>query len=130
MLVRISTLEPWRREAVPAMSTVAHRQDGIEIKVPPYEHEVHLPPDVEDKWSDEELAACDLARPVPFVVPEGKQRVGARQFAKVKGVVHEVYGLEDVPPVSPPPTKAERIQRLLDDYGLTLADLKEAVAKK
>lgn len=133
MLVRKSSLRLWRGEPVPQTTTAAHvhRLDGTteEITVAPYRHEVSLPPEVETKWTDEELSAHDLSRFEPFVVPEGKLRKNGRQEFVVGdgGRIFEKYEIEDAPLPPRDLTVPERIQRLMDDYGLTKDDLKEAV---
>lgn len=71
-------------------------------------------------WGEEELAAYGLARPAPFSVPEGKQRVGEPSFVEIDGAVAEVYAVEDLPPPPPPPTPAEK----LASAGLTVEDLR------
>lgn len=76
MLVYISTLATWAGEPI----------NG-------YRH----PENIETLWSDEDLAAIGLARPTPFVLPEGKQTVGPMRVENVDGVPAFVYDLEDIP---------------------------------
>lgn len=75
-------------------------------------------------WSADELAAYGLALALPFTVPEGKQRVGAPAYIEAKGVVSEVYEVEDIPPPPPPPTPTEK----LASAGLTVEELKALLA--
>lgn len=78
----------------------------------------------EGVWTAEELAAYGLAQAAPFSIPEGKQRVGAPAYIEAKGVVSEVYEVEDIPPPPPPPTPTEK----LASAGLTVEELKALLA--
>lgn len=133
MLVRISTLEPWRGEPVPHETTeaIVVYQDGrsFPTTVDPYEVFNSLPKEVEEKWTDEELESHDLCRPVPFTLPEGKLITGPASYVKVKGVVHEIFPVEDAPAPAPEKSKAERLDEWLGERGLTKADLKELLAQ-
>lgn len=132
MLVRISTLEPWRGEPVPRTTTEAElvRHDGTRtpVAVEPYQFEVNVPAEIEEKWTVEELAAHDLCKPEPFEVPPGKRRKGDRKFERRGKKVFEAFDVEDEPPPPAARTKAERLADLLGSFDLTKADLKELLA--
>lgn len=133
MLVRISTLEPWRGEPVPRETTDAElvRHDGTRtpVAVEPYHFEVNVPAEIEEKWTAEELAAHDLCKPEPFEMPPGKRsKGGTAKFERRGKKVFEVFEIEDEPPPPAARTKAERLGDLLGMFDLTRADLKELLA--
>lgn len=75
----------------------------------------------EGVWTDEDLRRHGLTKAEPFVVPEGKVKVGEPRYEKGK----EVYDVEDAPPPPPEPTPAEK---LFNATGLTVQDLKQLLA--
>jgi hypothetical protein len=77
-------------------------------------------------WGEADLLPYGLKVAEPFVPPEGKQIAGEASYVEDKGVVSEVHEVEDIPPPPLPPTREEKVARLLADYGLTLDDLKSA----
>jgi len=92
MLIYIDKLTPWGGEAI----------DGIQH-----------PLNIEQFWTDDELATIGLARPVPFVPPEGKREVGTVRYVKGSdGKVHEDWDVEDVP-APPPPQPSAPTRRLV-----------------
>jgi len=106
--------EPFSQTVTTATLNYADgRQEPVEV--PPYEIEVLLSAvRVDEMFPPEKLALFDLARVVPFVVPEGKRRVGERRFEETgtPGLVAEMFDVEDLPPAPPEPTPAERADRL------------------
>jgi hypothetical protein len=62
----------------------------------------------------------------PLIVPAGKRPAGPTTRAYDAGLdkVVESAAFEDIPLPPPEPPPAEKIARMLADYGLTLADLK------
>ncbi|MFC2252500.1 hypothetical protein ACETRX_22885 [Labrys portucalensis] len=61
--------------------------------------DVQHPSIIEQLWSAEELAAVDLAIPLPFDVPPGQVTVGAPRYVETgDGRVQTVYDIEDAPP--------------------------------
>ncbi len=81
MLIRSDTLQPWRGEPIAG---------------------VRHPRNIEQLWTDEELAKVGLYLAVPFGLPEGKRRIGEPSYAIVDGAAIETYAVEDVPPQLPP----------------------------
>lgn len=59
--------------------------------------DVMYPLSIEGLWSDEELAAIGLFKPVDPGVPEGKVAISFT-VERVEGVVTKVYVLDDAPP--------------------------------
>lgn len=112
-----------------ATSFVARFEDGREEERPCDPYPVETAPlsaeriaalVAEGVWGEAELAAYGLKVAEPFVAPEGKQRAGASLYVESKGVVHETYDLEDIPPPPPEPTAAEKLASI----GLSKADLR------
>lgn len=58
------------------------------------------PRNIEQVWSDEDLAKLRLYRPVTPEVPDGKRVVG-RTVGRENGVVTWIFQLEDAPPPEP-----------------------------
>lgn len=98
----------------------------IEQKVDPYTIEVVVSAAGLKVMSDEELADMALYRPVAFRVPEGKRISGPVQWIKDGGKVLEVYPVEDIPPPPPPPPPLTLEERL-ENAGLSLEELKQAL---
>lgn len=98
------------------------------VEVEPYEVEVRISASVAEGWSDEQLAVYGLKRPVPFTAPEGKQKVGARWFEEIDGVVYEMFDVEDLPPPPPPPTAREKVGAMLSPHGLSIDELRQVLA--
>ncbi len=131
----------WRRFAgapravVSGMSTkgILQTEDGrkTEIEVEPYPIMVMLDPAKVQAfidagtWTADDLPAMGLALAEPFIVPEGKRVVGAPSYVDNDGTLQEVFEVEEIPPPPPPPSKDERLAALLDNYGLTKADVVE-----
>ncbi|OCC05110.1 hypothetical protein BA190_09345 [Labrys sp. WJW] len=89
MLVRISTLQPWRGEPI---------------------DDIQHPAIIEQLWSPFELAAVDLAVPGAFVVPPGKVTVGEPYYVMSEtGFVMTKYDVADAPP-PPVPEELSRWQ--------------------
>ena len=81
MLIQIKTLTPW---------------DGSRIDGTAY------PANIEQLWSDADLAAIGLARFTPFVLPDGQVAVGqARYQLQPDGTIAEVFDTTSAPPVPP-----------------------------
>jgi hypothetical protein len=108
MLVKIATFQPWdQRERLFDQSR---------------DMEVRVPPNIEAMWDEAELANVGLARPAPFVPPQGKQKTGAARYeSDGAGGVREVFDVEDIPAPPPPLTDAERLEATI---GLTVAQIK------
>lgn len=114
-----------------------HYHDGrvVEIDTDPYQVADMLDPGKvaqlvgEGVWGEAELAPYGLKIAEPFTVPEGKVVVGAPRYVETKGKVYEACEVEDAPPAPPEPTKDELLAALLGEHGLSVADLKEALAK-
>lgn len=83
----------------------------------------------EGVWTEADLAVHGLRAAEPFAVPEGKIAVGEPRYVEKDGKVSEERDIEDAPPPPPEPTKAERLAAMLGEHGLSLVDLKEALAK-
>lgn len=81
-------------------------------------------------WTEADLEAYGVKQAAPFTVPDGKRPIGEPRYVEAKGVVSEEYDVEDIPKVEPEPeeSKADRLKRMLSDYGLNLGDLKAAMA--
>lgn len=115
---------------------VAQYADGRSTETPcdPYPISVRLNGDNvvrfydQGIWSLEEVQAVGGALAEPFQVPEGKQTVGAPTYVVADGTVKQVYEIEDIPPPPLPLTVEEKFARLLNDYGLTKAELQEMLA--
>lgn len=122
--------EPFKQVSTTAtLSYGDGRQESIEV--PPYEIDVVLSASaVAALFQPEKLASFGLARVVPFTVPDGKRRVGERRFEETEtpGWVAEMFDVEDMPPPAPEPTREQKIAQLAGDYGLTVKDLREALA--
>lgn len=76
------------------------------------------------QWNADSIAPYGLKIAEPFVVPEGKQRVGSARFVEVNGVVSEEYDVEDLPPPPPPPSPEEKLAAA----GLTQEEFDALVA--
>ena len=79
----------------------------------------------EGVWGDAEKQAFGIAIAEPFVVPEGKRRVGDLSIVEVDGVPAENFEVEDLPPPPPPPTPAQK----LAEAGLTQEELDQVIAE-
>ena len=79
-------------------------------------------------WGDKELTTYGLKVAVPFIVPEGKQRIGDPHYVESNGVVNEEYDVEDIPPPPPPPPPPTAEQKLAA-LGLTREELRTLVAE-
>jgi len=123
---------PYRTETLAEL----HRRDGSKeiIEVEPYSLKVQLnPAKVQELvrtgiWSIEDLPP-GLALAEQFVVPEGMQIVGE---ARYEGEIDDLRQVFDVEPIPEPvvikePTRTEKLERLLNDYDLTIEDLKAEV---
>ena len=75
MLIRTDTLKPWRGEP---LNDITH------------------PLNIEDVWTDGELAAVGLVKAKPFVVPDGKQIVAGSEPTYAEDGA-ETYPVEDTP---------------------------------
>lgn len=87
MLVVIETLQPWAGEP---LNGVRH------------------PRNIEQLWTDQELTAVGLAKPVRFETPEGKVTTGAVRYVLNEGVVCEEYDVENAPPPPVPNSISDR----------------------
>ncbi len=140
MLVRKNDKSEWHAwnginepfQQMVAVCDIYYRDGRIERDRPcePYPVEVSLSASPAlDLWTDAELAAFSLARAVPFTVPEGKVAVGEARYVEKRGKVYEQFDIEDAPPPPPVPSKEERLAALLGESGLTLDDLRQALAQ-
>lgn len=103
MIVFKDTLAPWLGERV---------------------NDIALPGNIEDVWSDADLAEYGLARVVTVDVPDGKVVVGDVPLVVGKdGLVTENPTLADAPPPPPPLTFVE----FLASNGFAVADVKKAL---
>jgi hypothetical protein len=80
---------------------------------------VRHPRNIEQLWTDEELAEVGLYRVMAFAAPEGKRRIGEPSYQIVDGKAVEFFAVEDIAP-SPPPEK--------HPIELEIEDLKRRVA--
>lgn len=133
----------WQRWSEPGPVTqyvsiaTLHYRDGrvAEIDTDPYPVEVMLDPGkvaqllAEGVWTEADIEPYGARIAEPFTVPAGKVTTGAPRYVEKAGKVVEVYKVADAPPPPPEPTKAEKLAALLGERGLTLDDLKEALAK-
>ncbi len=91
MLVVLDSLKLWRGEVVRGLRHSAN---------------------IEQLWTDAQLASAGFAKPTTFVVPEGKRTVGLPRYLRGNGsTVVEVYDVEDVV-VTPDMVDAERDHRI------------------
>jgi hypothetical protein len=98
-----SVFVPWGGESLPTM---------IDTPTGPEINEVQHPRSIEQLWSDEELAAIGLYRPVHDSIPAGKEIVSST-VARVNGVVKFI----DVYRYIPGPVYYVRI------FGIVCVDL-------
>jgi hypothetical protein len=134
-LIRIDTLKPWNGEPLlhRTKSAQLHRRDGTveDVEVKEYSFEVRHPSNIGEVWTDEELLAAGLVRPEPFVLPEGKQIVGDAFYVMKKGIVKEVFPVQDIPPPpAPEPEKLLTPIERLQKAGLTVKELKELLKEE
>ena len=73
---------------------------------------ISAPSVIENLWSDAQLAAVGLYRPVPFVAPEGKVATGSPSYARVGQQIIETYAVMDTPL---PSANVVRVQTYVDD---------------
>lgn len=116
MLIVTRTLQPWQGEII----------DGV-----------RYPANVEQLWSDADLAAIGLSKFQPFVPPDGQVAVGPSTYQMQNGLVVEVRATEDAP--APVETIDERVadleatqaatQAALVDKGVITTDDIDAQAK-
>lgn len=92
MLIRTDTLQPWRGEPVA---------------------DLRLPSNAESLWTDGELAAVNLVRCKPFIIPKGKQTVtGGEPTYAEDGT--ETYPVEDAPITRPSVFKGTVQDRIIE----------------
>lgn len=112
-------------------TVIVRREDGSESQsdreCEPYPVEIR-PAEIVFSWSKERRESAGLFEPQPFVAPEGKQTVGAPRYQRVKGVVREIYDVEDIPPPPPEPSREEKAIALARQFGLTIEDLRSVLA--
>jgi hypothetical protein len=116
-VIRLSTVE----------TVIVRREDGTVTQqdraCAPYPVRVK-PPEVALAWPKAEREAVGLFEVTPFTPPQGKQRVGEPSYARDGDRVVEVFAVEDVPP---PPTRDDKIARMLAGHGLSVLDLRAAL---
>jgi hypothetical protein len=78
-------------------------------------------------WSLGEVIALGAKVAVPFVVPAGKQTVGAPSYVEADGVVQQNYDVEDIPPPPDPLTPEQKIEAMLGSYDLSVSELKRVL---
>jgi len=66
-------------------------------------NDIRYQTNIADLWSDDELAAIGLVKPVPFVAPAGQVTVGSPTYQLVDGAVQEIYATAPAP-AAPTPT--------------------------
>lgn len=108
-------------------TVIVRREDGSETQqdreCDPYPVEIR-PARVILTWTTEERAAVGVFEAAPYSPTPGKVPTGERRFVRNRaGAVVETYDEEDAPPPPPEPTRADKLARLLGDYGLSKDDL-------
>lgn len=111
-------------------TVIVRREDGSETQsdreCEPYAVEVR-PAEVVFGWPRDRQESAGLFEPEPFIIPDGKRTIGHPSFARIKGVVREVYEIEDIPPEPPEPSIDEKIAAMANHFGLTVDDLKSTL---
>ncbi|MBZ9736110.1 hypothetical protein LB534_21530 [Mesorhizobium sp. CA18] len=109
--------------------------DGRQVETPcdPYPVEIQMNGDSlrgfydQGLWTIDEVEAVGGRIAVPFVVPEGKQVVGAPSYVETGEVIQQVYQVEDTPPPPEPPTAEEKVGTMLANFDVSISELKSVL---
>ena len=111
-------------------TVIVRREDGSETQqdreCDPYSVEVR-PAELALAWSAEDREAAGLFEVEPFVVPEGKERIGEPRYRREKGTVIEEYDVRDAPP---PRSDAQKFEAFAAEIGLSGDRLADLIAER
>lgn len=139
--VKAGAWTEWNYEAIvrqsvdTCLATYADgRQETIECK--PYEIDVTLHGSKvfqlfnTGAWTEEEVHAVGARIVDSFEPKKGFVAVGDPVYTEdKKGKVTQTYEVEKLPEPPAEKTKQERMSKMLEDYGLTIDDLKSEIAE-